>query len=404
MTASTFELRFARSHIRESFGEIPSLVFQFIFRHGSPSLQDIVENIGFSLSDCRKAVFILLKHFCISSAVHKGFSKRSSKSYIVYVTELQNIYRRLSFPHFVQSVLPCAEQCGRSMRVQLVKLLLQHGSASEDKMIEIFPQHGFKDASNDVIRKCMDDLKRDAYFDNFTCPLLEEFPAKIPKESRRTGEANYKTAGQSQSHIQNSSPQPLTINFECCNKRYLTKIKEIFISRYSIIAPSTEELTATSTEELTAKIIELVVKNRFGSSAGRIFQLLFLSRQLEQKQIAEIAMLPLKDTREILYKLLQHGYIYLQEVSKSSDHAPSRTIYLWKVDLTRVKEEIIADTNKKILNIQSRLYLNFVSLNEKATFSFSQNIGKDLVREGPESKVLDIIALELHELASLLNS
>ena len=58
-------------------------------------------------------------------------------------------------------------------------------------------------------------------------------------------------------------------------------------------------------------------------------------------------MLPLKDTREILYKLLQHGYIYLQEVSKSSDHAPSRTIYLWKVDLTRVKEEIIADINKK---------------------------------------------------------
>ena len=36
--------------------------------------------------------------------------------------------------------------------------------------------------------------------------------------------------------------------------------------------------------------------------------------QLEQKQIAEMAMLPVKDTREILYRLLKAHFVTLQEV------------------------------------------------------------------------------------------
>lgn len=402
MTASTFELQFATSHIRVSFGEVPYLVFQFICRHGSPSLQDIVEDIGCSTSKCRKAVFILLKHFCISSALHKRFSKRSSTSCRLYIPELQNVYHRLSFPGYVKSLFPHTDRCGKSMHDQLVKLLLQHGSVSEDKMMQIFSENSVRAVSYDDIRKCIDDLKRDSFFVKFKGLPSEEFPFQIPKENGGSKGVNDKTNGQSDLQTQNfSSQEPLTMNFECCNKYYLNKIRENFITSYSIAVPSTE----ISKEELTAKIIELMVENRFGSSAGRIFRLLFLSRHLEQKQIADIAMLPLKDTREILYKLLQCGYLYLQEVSKSSDHAPSRTIYLWKVDLVRVKEEIIADTNKKIFNIQSRLYLDFVSGNNEPAYSFVHEKERHPhISKGPGSKILDVIVLEFHELALLLNS
>ena len=91
------------------------------------------------------------------------------------------------------------------------------------------------------------------------------------------------------------------------------------------------------------KEIEAVVRERFGGPACRIFRLLLLKRNLEQKQIAEMAMIPVKDTRELLYKLLKAEYVQIQEVARTSDHAPSRTFYLWRVDLLRVVEQVGRD-------------------------------------------------------------
>ena len=45
------------------------------------------------------------------------------------------------------------------------------------------------------------------------------------------------------------------------------------------------------------KEVEAVVKERWGGQACRIFRLLLVKRQLEQKQIAEMAMLPMKVCR-----------------------------------------------------------------------------------------------------------
>lgn len=35
-------------------------------------------------------------------------------------------------------------------------------------------------------------------------------------------------------------------------------------------------------------------------------------KQLEQKQIAEFAMVPVRDAREVLYKMLKAGFLALQ--------------------------------------------------------------------------------------------
>jgi|TARA_B100001142_G_C14333655_1_gene655062 DNA-directed RNA polymerase III subunit RPC3 len=51
-------------------------------------------------------------------------------------------------------------------------------------------------------------------------------------------------------------------------------------------------------------------------------------------------MIPVKDTRELLYKLLKAEYVQIQEVSRTSDHAPSRTFFLWRVDLARAIENV----------------------------------------------------------------
>jgi hypothetical protein len=81
--------------------------------------------------------------------------------------------------------------------------------------------------------------------------------------------------------------------------------------------------------------VDAVVRERFGGPACRIFRLLLLKRQLEQKQIAEMAMIPVKDTRELLYKLVKVEFVQLQEVARTADHSPSRTFYLWRVRAPR---------------------------------------------------------------------
>lgn len=107
------------------------------------------------------------------------------------------------------------------------------------------------------------------------------------------------------------------------------------------------------------------MRERFGGPACRIFRLLLLKRNLEQKQIAEMAMIPVKDTRELLYKLLKAEYVQIQEVARTSDHAPSRTFYLWRVDLLRVVEQV--GERKNTLHVSRKgLLLTIVTCRSRA--------------------------------------
>lgn len=85
--------------------------------------------------------------------------------------------------------------------------------------------------------------------------------------------------------------------------------------------------------------IDAVVRERFGDEGCRIFRLLLLKRQLEQKHVADSAMLPVKETRELLYRMFRAEYLELQEVAKTADHAPSRTFFLWRVRFRKTTSE-----------------------------------------------------------------
>ena len=57
-----------------------------------------------------------------------------------------------------------------------------------------------------------------------------------------------------------------------------------------------------------------MVKERFGSKSLRIFRLLLLKTMLEQKQVADVAMIPGKEAKELLYTLLAESFVSLQVV------------------------------------------------------------------------------------------
>ena len=101
-------------------------------------------------------------------------------------------------------------------------------------------------------------------------------------------------------------------------------------------------------------LAQTTVKHRFGDIACRLFRLLLKTPQLEQKQISELAMIPLKDCREILGKLLKHEYVRMQEVARTTDHAPSRTNYLWKVHLPSVISKMKRELSETFVNLKTK--------------------------------------------------
>ncbi|ESP00552.1 hypothetical protein LOTGIDRAFT_157828 [Lottia gigantea] len=100
--------------------------------------------------------------------------------------------------------------------------------------------------------------------------------------------------------------------------------------------------------------VESVVQERFGSKCLRIFRVLLLKRHLEQKQIEEYAMVPTKETKEMLYNMLAENYITITEVSKTVDHAPSRTFYIFRVQLEHVSRMVLDHCYKAAANAISR--------------------------------------------------
>lgn len=58
--------------------------------------------------------------------------------------------------------------------------------------------------------------------------------------------------------------------------------------------------------------MEGIVKERFGSKCLRVFRLLLLKKVLEQKQVVDMAMIPSKEARELLYSLLAENFVSLQ--------------------------------------------------------------------------------------------
>ncbi|KAI8111617.1 hypothetical protein M9435_004117 [Picochlorum sp. BPE23] len=76
-----------------------------------------------------------------------------------------------------------------------------------------------------------------------------------------------------------------------------------------------------------------IIEQRFGSSARRVWNMLYLGGQMEQKAIATESMLHNGEAREVLYAMLRNGFVTLQDVPRNADRAPSRTFYTWRAPL-----------------------------------------------------------------------
>uniref|UniRef100_A0A2K5QRV8 DNA-directed RNA polymerase III subunit RPC3 n=1 Tax=Cebus imitator TaxID=2715852 RepID=A0A2K5QRV8_CEBIM len=92
----------------------------------------------------------------------------------------------------------------------------------------------------------------------------------------------------------------------------------------------------------------------FGSRCARIFRLVLQKKHLEQKQVEDFAMIPAKEAKDMLYKMLSENFISLQEIPKTPDHAPSRTFYLYTVNILAAARMLLHRCYKSIANLIER--------------------------------------------------
>ncbi|NXI66372.1 RPC3 polymerase, partial [Anseranas semipalmata] len=93
---------------------------------------------------------------------------------------------------------------------------------------------------------------------------------------------------------------------------------------------------------------------RFGSRCARIFRLLLRKKHLEQKQVEDFAMIPAKEAKDMLYKMLSENFVSLQEIPKTPDHAPSRTFYLYTVNVQSSARMLLHRCYKSVANLIER--------------------------------------------------
>lgn len=166
---------------------------------------------------------------------------------------------------------------------------------------------------------------------------------------------------------------------------------------------------------LRLKQLEAVVKERFSVPGLRIFRLLLLRGQLEQKQIADFGMFPQKETRELLYRMMKGGFIMLQDIPKTNDRAPARSFYTWRVNIQAATERLGVELYRAAGNMRARLahemgrMKDLLELIERARaegglkHSFTKTQRQQLERLQRVTQTLEVSLLRVDEMSALFN-
>jgi DNA-directed RNA polymerase III subunit RPC3 len=123
------------------------------------------------------------------------------------------------------------------------------------------------------------------------------------------------------------------------------------------------------TDALIHAEIDSNILDRFGKVHSRIVRLLRDRGRLEEKQVAALSIMRLKDVRAILTELQFVGLVEGQEVPKDNSRQPTRATYLWYQDPSRVASLLLQQTYQGMARILQRLKVereNYKNIIEKA--------------------------------------
>ncbi|CAP31536.2 Protein CBG12577 [Caenorhabditis briggsae] len=96
---------------------------------------------------------------------------------------------------------------------------------------------------------------------------------------------------------------------------------------------------------------ESLIREQFEGRAIRVMRLLESRHYLDEEQVEKLSMMSGKEAREMLYALVEEGYVFNKPVGRSNDFQPARTFYLYYVDLPRTIRGLVEYTCKLVRNL-----------------------------------------------------
>ncbi|CAG9460929.1 unnamed protein product [Pedinophyceae sp. YPF-701] len=101
---------------------------------------------------------------------------------------------------------------------------------------------------------------------------------------------------------------------------------------------------------------EALVLARFGQHGLRIVRMLMMRQSnMEQKQIADAAMIRPKEANEVLYSMMRAGWVQLLDVAKTTERQPRSSLYVWEVDFLKLCHRIGSELYRTAVNLLRRL-------------------------------------------------
>lgn len=109
--------------------------------------------------------------------------------------------------------------------------------------------------------------------------------------------------------------------------------------------------------ELTWTCIEHVITEKFGSKAARIFRVVKLKKYIEQEDIQKQAMIPAKEAKLLIYKLMEENFLHIHTVRKTGGggSGPAKSFYLFHVRLQQIVNMMLDNCYKAIFNAITRI-------------------------------------------------
>lgn len=127
--------------------------------------------------------------------------------------------------------------------------------------------------------------------------------------------------------------------------------------------------------------LKAFISSKWGERSIAVYNILYMKGFLEDKAIMNLAMMTGKETRERLYQLLQDNLIQMQEIPRTLDHAPTRTYFLWNVDLVKavivLQKRILQTVCNYMERIQHEKNRNLL-LSQKLERAISAGVFDDL--------------------------
>jgi DNA-directed RNA polymerase III subunit RPC3 len=127
---------------------------------------------------------------------------------------------------------------------------------------------------------------------------------------------------------------------------------------------------------LQDRIIHQIICDSHGEVSARICAILRHKGHLESDAIAEAAMVPAKETREVLHRLYRDNFIDLFNLNQGKQHNPASMFYLWSTSRP-----------KSLRNATDSVYTAL--LNMRLRRQHEVEVGKDWIERAKEAGAID---------------